>query len=83
LWEVGTPHPSLLQKEKSVCKSGQGRKARKNAEIMCYNCKMKGHYARNCPKTRRRKFERDSCQEMMGNGNRLSEGSRPTVSSAQ
>lgn len=58
-------------------REGTGRKF----EVICYNCETKGHYARDCPRNNRKLDREDTRQEKPGNGNRLSEGSRPTVSS--
>jgi hypothetical protein len=80
--EAGTPikcgnhghHTQACFREKNL-RDNQARieRPRRNFEIVCYNCKLKGHYARNCPKAMR-KF--DTSQK-------TSEGSHPTVSSVQ
>jgi hypothetical protein len=92
--ESGTPnkcgncgklgHPTHACYRKTNVRVNQARVERsgKDFETICYNCKMKGHYARNYPKTRR-KYDKNPGQENSGNGNRLSESSRPTISSAK
>jgi hypothetical protein len=56
---------------------------KRSPEIICYSCKEKGHYARNCPRNMRGGDKRNAYQEKAGNGNRLPENNRPTVGSAQ
>jgi hypothetical protein len=81
--KLGHPTQACFRKKDLwISQAIVGRQS-KNFEVICYYCKMKGHYIRNCPRNMGKFDKKDNCQEKLGNRNQLSEGSHPTVSSAQ
>ena len=52
------------------------------SQITCFRCGEKGHLARNCRKTPRKRENNDNFKTS-GNESRRKEGSRPTVASTQ
>jgi hypothetical protein len=59
--KLGHPTQACYRKKNLRVNQARAERPGKNVNITCYDCKMKGHYARNCPKTRR-KFDKDSFQ---------------------
>jgi hypothetical protein len=61
--KLGHHTQACFKKKNLRVSQAELERASKNFEAICYNCKMKGHYAWNCPKNMRKFYKRDNCQE--------------------
>lgn len=71
-----TPTMHVFLKKNLCFSQTRLERPRRNFEVVCFKCKIKGQFARNCPRIVEKSERKGSHQEKSGNWNRASEGSQ-------